>query len=396
MNPPLFKSLAPFAAFLVLASCGGGGSDNGGPVTVASVVITGPAVAPTLKTLGRSVQFSASALATGGAAIPGATITWGSSNIGVATVSGSGLVTAVSNGTTQITATSDGHASPAVTATVAQAVGNVLVTSTVATPDTLFAATRTRQFTALARDSNNNTVAGAPAITWASSAGGVATVNAVGLVTAAGDGSANIQATSGTVTGARAIRVLRLVATHTLTPPTSTISTVAGTTLVSGTAADSSGTALPMTWVSRSSAIVTVSPTAGTSTTVTAVSNGTARIVFTVPAAPTGVDSATVTVSNQPAAPSSISVQVGNNFFKSVRNNSQNAAVDTVAVGGTVTWTWLAGSAVHNVTSTGSLTFTSSADQNSGTHAFVFANAGTFTYVCTIHGAPMQGTIVAR
>jgi hypothetical protein len=40
------------------------------------------------------------------------------------------------------------------------------------------------------------------------------------------------------------------------------------------------------------------------------------------------------------APPIAVTVTAGNNFFRSNRNGSRNAAVDTVAAGGKVTWMW--------------------------------------------------------
>src|SRR5690242_11700764 len=45
-------------------------------------------------------------------------------------------------------------------------------------------------------------------------------------------------------------------------------------------------------------------------------------------------------------------VTVGNIFFRSAHNGSANPAVDTIAVGGTVTWIWNA-AGQHTVQSTG-------------------------------------------
>lgn len=95
------------------------------------------------------------------------------------------------------------------------------------------------------------------------------------------------------------------------------------------------------------------------------------------------------------SAPTSAAVDVGDNFFKSSHNASSNPAVDTVAVGGTVTWTWT-GSNTHSVQSTGSPSFTSSAIMTSGTYAFTFTTAGTYQYDCAVHGASMTGTVVVR
>src|SRR6185436_1560611 len=58
-------------------------------------------------------------------------------------------------------------------------------------------------------------------------------------------------------------------------------------------------------------------------------------------------------------APATAAVTVGDIFFKSALNGSSNPAVDTVAVNGTVTWTWATTEALpHSVQSTGSPSFT--------------------------------------
>jgi plastocyanin len=95
------------------------------------------------------------------------------------------------------------------------------------------------------------------------------------------------------------------------------------------------------------------------------------------------------------AIPTAASVNVGDNFFKSARNASQNPAVDTIAVGGKVTWTW-GGAANHSVQSTGSPSFTSSSIMASGTYSFTFNSAGTYQYDCAVHGGTMSGTIVVK
>ena len=82
--------------------------------------------------------------------------------------------------------------------------------------------------------------------------------------------------------------------------------------------------------------------------------------------------------------------------FVSSHNGSQNPAVDTIPVGGTVTWTWT-GSLPHGVHSTGSTSFTSSGIKTgSGTHTVTFTAPGTYQYDCAVHGTAMRGTIVVR
>jgi plastocyanin len=94
--------------------------------------------------------------------------------------------------------------------------------------------------------------------------------------------------------------------------------------------------------------------------------------------------------------PSSASITVGNNFFTSNRNASNNPAVDTVQTGGTVTWTWTADAVVHNVDSQGSPGFTDSPLQTGPSYSFTFSTAGTYQYTCAVHGGLMTGRIVVR
>src|SRR4051794_1671650 len=94
------------------------------------------------------------------------------------------------------------------------------------------------------------------------------------------------------------------------------------------------------------------------------------------------------------------SVTVGNNTFTSAHNNTQ-PAIDTVAVGGTVTWTWTnTGSISHSVKSdsTPGATFTSSTVQSGDgtTYQFMFTAAGTYHYDCAVHGPSMSGTVVVQ
>ena len=100
-----------------------------------------------------------------------------------------------------------------------------------------------------------------------------------------------------------------------------------------------------------------------------------------------------------PPPPSTIAITVGNIFFLSNRNGTTNTAVDTVAVNGTATWTWVStGSIPHTVRSTGSPLFTSSTELtgNGQTYQFQFTQAGTYTYNCAVHGNSMTGRIVVR
>lgn len=91
------------------------------------------------------------------------------------------------------------------------------------------------------------------------------------------------------------------------------------------------------------------------------------------------------------------SVIVGpNQQFTSSHNGSTNPAVDTIPVGGTVTWTW-SGNLVHSVRSVGLPQFQNGGPfSGSGTHVVTFTSAGTYEYDCSIHPNTMSGRVVVR
>jgi plastocyanin len=402
MRPARFAHVpAWFVTTLLAAACGGGGGDNAtvtAPPVAASVTVSG--ATGSLGAIGRTRQYGAVVATASGAPIPGATVSWNSSNAAVATINASGLATVTGNGTTTITASSGGITSAGVTLTAQQVVAAVTVASPSGLVDSLPTSGLTRQFTATARDSLNNAIGG-PTFAWSSSNSAVASVNATtGLVTIGTTvGSATISATTGGITGSQGIAAALVVTSIAFTPTSATITTNAGTQPVSVVMKDAANAtvipgALTIFWTSRNTAVATVATNPPTGATLTAAGNGS---TFLVVQFGTKRDSIPVTVSGQGAsAPNAVAVNVGDFFFTSVRNGTSNTAVDTVAVGGTVTWTW-GGSFSHNVQSTGAPSFTSSPTKaGSGTYQFTFPSAGTFQYNCVVHGSAMTGTIVVR
>jgi hypothetical protein len=105
----------------LLFGCGDGGVE---PPTVATVEVSPGTQA--LTAIGATHQFSAVARDASGNPIAGQTFTWASSATSVATVSATGLVTAVENGTATITATVAGVSGSAAL-TVSQVVATVEV-----------------------------------------------------------------------------------------------------------------------------------------------------------------------------------------------------------------------------------------------------------------------------
>jgi Leishmanolysin/Bacterial Ig-like domain (group 2) len=110
------------ALALLVASCGGGGSDPDEVPT--EVQLNSDDVS--LDAGGQSFQLTATVLDQNGDPIAGAALTWASGDAGIATVSGTGLVVAQGAGTTEITATS-GEIEGSATVTVDSDASMVLV-----------------------------------------------------------------------------------------------------------------------------------------------------------------------------------------------------------------------------------------------------------------------------
>jgi len=151
---------------------------------------------------GQTSPLTATLTDANGTVLTGRTVTWSSDNGSVATVSGTGLVTAAGAGTATITATSEGKSG-----TASVTVSNIPVASVTVSPTTAsLSVGQTVQLTAAPKDANGNVLTGRP-VTWSSNNGSVATVSATGLVTAAGAGSATITAMSEGKSGTAAISV---------------------------------------------------------------------------------------------------------------------------------------------------------------------------------------------
>jgi probable HAF family extracellular repeat protein len=99
-----------------------------------------------------------------------------------------------------------------------------------------------------------------------------------------------------------------------------------------------------------------------------------------------------------PEPPPAGTVTVGSSFFTSNHNLSTNPAVDTIPMGGTVTWTWVSNQVSHNVESTGALSFPSSPlmSARGSTYKVTFTAPGEYPYTCRVHGTIMRGRVVVQ
>jgi len=172
------------------------------PAPVASVTVS-PATASLV--VGGTQQLTATLRDASGNVLTGRVVTWATSAAAVATVNGSGLVTAGAAGSATITATSEGQSgTSAVTVTTPAPAPVASVTVSPATVNLGVAGTQ--QLTATLRDASGNVLTGR-SVTWASSNVLVGTVSGSGLVTGLVVGSATITATSEGQNGSAALTV---------------------------------------------------------------------------------------------------------------------------------------------------------------------------------------------
>ena len=251
-----------------------GSASGSATVTVAQVVssVTVVPAEASFAALGDTVRLTAEAFDANGHPVAGAELSWETSDAAVATVDASGLVTAVANGTSTITATA-GSASGSATVTVAQVVSSV----TVAPMEANFAAlSDTLRLTAEAFDANGHTVAGAE-FSWETSATAVATVDATGLVTFVANGTATITATAGEASGSATVTVAQVVSAVTVVPAEANFAALGDTLRLTAEAFDANGHAVAgaeFSWETSATAVATVDA----SGLVTAAGNGTASI----------------------------------------------------------------------------------------------------------------------
>ncbi len=265
----IIRLSAVLASLALGWACGGDSATAPEPARPTTVTVS-PATHE-LTALGQTIQVGAEVRDQNARVMAGATVTWTSSANSVATVNASGLVTAAGNGTATITA-SAGEASGSAVVTVMQSVASVVVSPPTAE---LTALGETVQLTAEAFDENGHAVAGAQFL-WESSDVAVATVDALGLVTAVAEGVARITASAGEASGSAVVPVMQPVASVEVSPSAETIG-LGSTLQLTAAGFDENGDAVEgakFSWESSDVAIATVDA----SGLVTGVAEGVATI----------------------------------------------------------------------------------------------------------------------
>lgn len=252
-------ALAALAAMATLAGCSDSDSP-GAPESVRSVQVT-----PLLRELqtGQSQPFVALGLSDGGMPLPGRTVAWSSQDETVATVSNTGVVTAVAPGTTRIVATMEGRTGEARVTVVPPPVAGIVTSVDSITLEE----GQGHTLGAVAMDGMGNPVPGVT-VHWAAEDVTVATVGPTGRVTALRAGSTRVRATVGPLTAWIAVKVTAPP------PPPPTVERIllptATLTLAVGDArtldafpVDQHGTVVPgavVTWHSTHPGVAVISP----------------------------------------------------------------------------------------------------------------------------------------
>lgn len=326
----------------------------GGDATTATPTVESPAgvasvevVASTATTIsvGQTLTLAATPRDAAGRSLAGRAVTWLSSAPNVASVSSSGVVTALAVGNATISATSEGRSG-----TVTVTVTPIPVSSVVVSPATAsLVQGASRTFTAVARDNAGSALTDR-SITWATANAAVATISPSGVVVAVAPGTTTVTATADGVVGTATVEVTPIpVATVAVTPASPSLEE-GQTTALTAVARDSAGRVLTgrtVVWATDNAAIASVT----TSGALTAVSAGTTTISATVE----GVR-ASVPVVVTPAA--TAVVELAETFITMTRARTTTvtgvarSAAGTVLANRPLTWT-SSNARVATVTSAG-------------------------------------------
>ena len=297
------------------------------------------------------------------------TVSWESNATSVATVSSSGVVTAVAEGTATIKVrTEDGNYTATSTVTVRKRVINVTGVSLNKTSVTLTKG-ETSQLTATVSPSNATN----PSVSWKSSSTSVATVSSSGLVKAADGGTATITVTTedGNYTATCKVTV-KVPVTGVSLDKTDLSLTEGDTYQLSATVSPSNATNKTVSWKSSATSVATVS----SSGLITAKAEGSATITVTTEdggktaTCRVTVKKKVISVTGVSVSPTSLTLTEGDTYQlsatvspsnatnKSVKWQSSAAGIATVSSSGLVTAKLIGSATITVTTEDGSKTAT--------------------------------------
>ncbi len=230
-------------------------------IEVLPVPVVAVRVSPSSRdlTVGETAQLTAEPLDAQGAVLPGRSVAWSSSRPNVATVSGSGVITALSPGNAIITATVEGKSGVGAITVSPAPVASVAVSPTSAT----LVVGQTVQLEAQPRDASGRPLEGRM-VTWSTNRLDVATVTSTGIVAAVSAGTATITASSEGRSGTATIVVQAPSVSRVEVTPASATVDVGGSFRLTATVYDSRGNVIPgaqVGWASSDTRIAIVDNT---------------------------------------------------------------------------------------------------------------------------------------
>ncbi len=267
-NSGLAKAVALGSANIMATSGSITGSTG---VTVGPAILVSLSVTPVNPSIaaGQTQQFSATGTFSDQSTQDlTSSVTWTSSSPGVATINVSGLATSITQGQSSIGAVS-GSVNGSTTLTVNP---SILISIAVTPVGKSLPKGTSQQFTALGQFSDGSSRDLTASVTWSSSAPATVAINNSGLAKAVALGSANIMATSGSITGSTGVTVgPAILVSLSVTPVNPSIA--AGQTQqfsATGTFSDQSTQDLTssVTWTSSSPGVATIN-VSGLATSIT-------------------------------------------------------------------------------------------------------------------------------
>ncbi len=346
-NCTIMLKFTPSAAGLrsafVTVTDNAGNSPQNYSVSGTGISLTSIAVTPATASVGAGLkqQFTATATFSDGTTqdyTP--TASWSSSNGVVASVTGGGLASGLTQGTASITASTNGVSGSATLTVLAPTLTSIAVTPTPAS----FALGQNQQFTATGTYSDSTTQNITSTVTWTSSNPAI-TLTSAGVASATATGAATITATQGSVSGNASLTVNAAALTSIAVTPSSASILGVGTQQLTATGTYTDGTTQNITstatWASSTPTTATVSASglvtgvaaASGTATITASANGVSGTVY-------GTSTITVTAATLQTislSPSTTSIAKGQTVqFTATGTYNDGSGRDITTI---VTWT---------------------------------------------------------
>lgn len=289
-------------------------------LTVTNATLTSITVGPSTRTIAPSTQLGFTAIGTfSDASMQNITqdVTWGSSSMGVATISNAsgsiGAAVAVAQGTTNIAATLMG-----ITGSAPLNVSDATLTTITLTPSTAgLAIGSTLAMNAVGNFSDGTHQSIVTVATWSTSDAVTATVNSLGEVSGLAGGPVVITVTLGTVSQTASLQVeaLTSIAISPATPSfamNTSYSLTATGTLIDGSTQDLTGSVL---WTSSNPAVALMSVASGAKGDAVGLTAGTSTVAAAFPpdalVTPVQVTVTNATLSSITVTPANASIALG-------------------------------------------------------------------------------------